>query len=169
LDRATFPLADLHPGWRGHRLCELRETLDRGLARLRRELADRPIGVCALLSEYDIDGLSETITQIAGTPDTTIAGHLANGLCDATAASFLARPGWRVLADEARPRSFAGENFPPHLAALKLGDGGGSNAAYVRIWGIARADGADTLGTLFDALPLEEEFVRYLEAVGAGA
>ena len=169
MDRATFPLADLHPGWRGRQLCESREALQRGMARVRQGLAGQPIGLCVLVSEFDLDGLLETVTHIAGAPDATVAGQLTRGLRDATAAPFLARPGWCVLAEEVRSRSFAGEIFPPHLAGIKVGDGGGFNSAYVRIWGLARAEGADTLATLFDALPLEPEFARYLETVGAGA
>ena len=169
MDRATFPLSDLHPGWRGRRLCELRQPLQRGMARVRQALAGRPIGLCILVSEFDLDGLLETVTHIAGAPNTIVAGQLASGLRDTTAASFLARSGWRVLAEEVPSRSFAGETFPPHMAGIKIGDGGGFNSAYVRIWALTRADGTDTLATLFDALPLEPEFARYLETVGAVA
>lgn len=164
----TFPLSDLHPGWRGRRLVTLRAWIEDGMEASRRDFDAMPDGsyvplaICTLVSEVDPDGLTETIAAIDAA-DWESTAHVPKQRLATLSDRFLSKPGWRML-DE-NPAALSG--VPPHQYGVKLGDGGGFNSAYVRIWVIRREPGEDLLSVLLDTLPLEAEFVAYFMATTA--
>lgn len=164
----TFALATVHPLWRGSLRADLREPLLRGMAAVRESLGRAPIALCTLISDFDTDGLSERIADIASVVEPREAKAAAQAAGERAAAGLLRdRPTWRLLDGKAGSRSFMDRGFPAHDAGCKLGDGSGIDFAYVRIWAMARTDCDDPLAGLLATLPLEPEFVRFFLETGS--
>src|SRR6185369_7996510 len=63
-DRQTFPLSSIHPGWTGERILAIEHPLRRGLVRLSDQLGGADAAIIVVLTEFDYDGMLETIEAI---------------------------------------------------------------------------------------------------------
>ena len=174
--RATFPLSELYPTWQGQRILALKLPLQQGLARIQADLGPFQYAVFDLVTNFDIDGVWETISTIRGYESRTDAEQAANGLLDAGIScskqdnphfALLDRP---VLERHILPatRNVLPGRFPTQFIAAKLGDGSPYDSCYVRAYIVERLDGRRLGDMILSYDGLADPLIEFVATLGSG-
>jgi len=153
-------LATAVPGWEHPATLEFVSRVAAGHAREVARLRGKPFVLALALSEFDGDGLTESVELLQPVPGFEEAVLRAEAECRVRAELLRRERGWQELSVGAA-KALAPFHEAPFLAVRKIGDGGGLNSIYVRVAALA-LDPAQTLGLDFvRAVGLDAEVAEW--------
>ena len=157
-------LAAVIPGWTCGATEAFAAQVAAGHARELERLRGRAFVLALALSEFDYDGLTESVELLQPVDSLEDGAFRAEAECRVRAERLRAQRGWQELAPGAA-KALAPFHDAPFLAVRKIGDGSGYNSIYVRI-AVLALDGAQPLGLPFvNAVGLDWELAQWFASV----
>ena len=172
-DYGMFSLSEVHPGLSGRLIVECKAPIERGLAKLRKELANRQIAVFDHVTEFDYDGTWSAIETIRGFDEASEAAAYALARLDELVGARLQDGTWSISSTPAREVNVlpATHNVMPGkfpnqsgFAALRASE---YETCYFRTYTIEATQSVSLVETLLGFSGLGEDLVDYLRHQGA--
>lgn len=157
-------LAQAIPGWEHPATTEFAARVAAGHARELARLRRQPFVLALALSEFDPDGLTESVELLQPVSGFEEGAVRAEAECRARAEHLRRARGWQELSVGAA-KALAPFSEAAFLAVRKVGDGGGLNSIYVRV-AVLALDPAQPLGLSFvHAVGLDMELAEWFASV----
>jgi len=170
-DRQTFPLSSIHPGWTGERILAIEHPLRRGLVRLSDQLGGADAAIIVVLTEFDYDGMLETIEAIEPIHVGTDSVARTHSMLEEYRRAINARyPALTPDSESVYPlnvmpatRAVVPGTFPRQVAGFRLANRALHRSVYLRLHIVERGEDPDSiLSEILKLDGIQEALIDYV-------